>query len=267
MAIALGTTTAWALTAEQEAKLLASDGAASDLFGGDVALDGDTAVIGARRHDDNGLNSGAAYVFTRTAGVWTEQVKLLPADGAAFDEFGVRVALDGDTAVIGAFGDDDNGFDSGSAYVFTRTAGVWTEQAKLLPADGTEGDIFGTSVTLDGDTVVIGADGDDDNGSNSGSAYVFTRTAGVWTQQVKLLPADGAAGDEFGVSVGLDGDTAVIGAFGDDDNGSAAGSAYVFRLFPDDDGDVPAVNGFGTVLLLLAMLGTGVYFVRWRTTS
>ena len=118
VAIVLGTTSAWALTAEQEAKLTASDATASDNFGLGVALSGDTAVVGAFLDDDNGESSGSAYVFIRIAGVWTEQAKLLPADGASGDFFGRSVALDGNTAVIGAPHDDDNGGNSGSAYVF-----------------------------------------------------------------------------------------------------------------------------------------------------
>jgi hypothetical protein len=194
--------------------------------------------------------------------VWTEVAKLLAADGMATDQFGVSVALDGDTAIIGAFTDDDNNTGPGSAYVFTRTGSVWTEQAKLLPSDGSPIDNFGLSVALEGDTAVIGARLDDDNGFNSGSAYVFTRAGGVWTERTKLLPADGTGFEDFGISVALDGDRAIGGAFFDDDNGESSGSAYVFRLLPGDDDGVPAVSGIGAVLLLLGMLGTGAYLVR-----
>jgi len=229
LAIAVVGIPAWALTAEQEAKLVPSDDDDFSSFGVAVAVDGDTAVIGAYMDDDNGSESGSAYVFTRAAGVWTEQAKLLASDGAADDYFGDAVALDGDTAVIGASWDDDNGDRSGSAYVFTRTAGVWTEQAKLLPSDGAIYDFFGRSVALDGGKAVIGAHGaHNDNGDESGAAYVFTRTAGVWTEQAKLLASDGADDDSFGKRVSLDGDTAIIGAGDDDDNDHCSGSAYVF---------------------------------------
>jgi hypothetical protein len=134
---------AWALTAEQEAKLVPSDGADNDHFGFRVALQGDTAVIGARDHIRNNLQTGSAYVFTRAEGVWIEEAKLLPSDGAAGDVFGFSVALGGDMAVIGATGDDDNGSGSGSAYVFTRAEGVWIEEAKLLPSDGAAGSFSG----------------------------------------------------------------------------------------------------------------------------
>jgi FG-GAP repeat len=161
------------------AKLLASDGAAEDRFGAGVAISGDTVVIGANCDDYNGLCSGSAYVFDRDEGGadnWGEVKKLLASDGAAEDRFGNFVAISGDTVVIGAGGDDDNGSDSGSAYVFERDQGGadnWGQVKKLTASDGAAEDIFAGSVAISGDTVVIGAKGDDDNGSDSGSAYIF----------------------------------------------------------------------------------------------
>jgi hypothetical protein len=210
----------------QQAKLLASDGSADEQFGYSVSLSGDTALIGTPYDVDNGVDSGSAYVFTRTGTSWTQQAKLLAPDGAEYDFFGGSVSLSGDTALIGAMNDDDNGNYSGSAYVFTRTGTTWTQQQKLL-ASRRDGDQFGVSVSLSGDTALIGASWNDDNGY-SGSMYVFTRTGTTWTQQQKLFASDGAAGDQFGVSVSLSGDTALIGAYLDDDNGAGSGSAYVF---------------------------------------
>ena len=212
-------------TYSQQAKLTAGDAATFDYFGWSVAVSGDTAVIGARGDDDAGSYSGAAYVFTRTAGVWSQQAKLTASDAAADDHFGLSVAASGDTVVIGAYGDDSY---SGAAYVFTRTAGVWSQQAKLTASDVATDERFGWSVSLDGNTAVIGAYLDDDGGTDSGSAYVFTRSGEVWSQQAKLTASDSAAFDEFGRSVAVSGETAVIGARLDDDGGSASGSAYVF---------------------------------------
>ncbi|MDF7799449.1 FG-GAP repeat protein [Pontiellaceae bacterium B1224] len=209
-------------------KLTADDAATGDDFGNSVSVSGDTALIGASGDDDNGSSSGSAYVFTRTGDLWSQQQKLTADDGAASDYFGTSVSLSGDTALIGADEDDDNGTRSGSAYVFTRTGGVWSQRQKLTAYDGATSHFFGTSVSLSGDTVLIGASEDDDNGSRSGSAYVFTRTDGLWSQQQKLTADDGAASDYFGTSVSVSGDTAVVGASGDDDNGSSSGSAYVF---------------------------------------
>ena len=134
----------------------------------------------------------------------------------------------GDTAVVGAFLDNSPLPDAGSAYIFVRTGGVWTQQAKLTASDAAAGDRFGTSVAVSGDTAVVGAYFDDDAGSSSGSAYAFVRTGGVWMQQAKLTASDAAANDQFGYSVALSGDTAVVGAYQDDDAGSNSGSAYVF---------------------------------------
>jgi hypothetical protein len=214
----------------QQAKLTAADGAANDTFGGNVAISGDTAVIGALSDDNdvNGVDSGSAYVFIRSGTNWGQQAKLTATDGAAGDEFGYSVALSGDTAVIGAARDDDEGNDSGSAYVFTRAGTNWSQQAKLTAADGAAGDVFSISVALSGNTVVIGADLNDNKGDNSGAAYVFTRSGTTWSQQAKLTADDGAADDIFGIRVALSGVTAVIGAARDDDKGDNSGAAYVF---------------------------------------
>ena len=212
----------------QQTKFTAADSGAGDEFGGQVALDGDIAVIGARHDDDKGVDSGSAYVFKRSGTAWSQQAKLTASDGAAGDEFGYSVAISGDTAVIGAPRDDDKSDDSGSAYVFTRSGSTWSQQAKLDATDGAAGDVFGISVAISGDTVVIGADLADEKGSNSGAAYVFSRSGNTWSQHVKLTADDGAAGDLFGIRVTLSDDTAVIGAARDDDKGDESGAAYVF---------------------------------------
>jgi len=212
----------------EQAKLLPSDGGAVDAqFGGYMDLDGDTAVIGAFWDDDNGLHSGSAYVFTRTGTMWTEQQKLLPADGVVDMQFGIAVDLDGDTVLIGANRDDDNGIRSGSAYVYTRSGNTWMQQAKLIASDGAEEERFGIDVGLEGDTAMIGSE-TSDNGNYSGSVYVFTRIGTTWTEQQKLLASDGAEADWFGFTIALDGDTALFSAALDDDNGGQSGSAYVF---------------------------------------
>ncbi len=214
----------------QQVKLTALDGAANDTFGGNVALFGDTAVIGAMRDDDKGDNSGSAYVFTRSGGDWNQQAKLTAADGSHGDAFGQSIALSGDTLVIGAPHDGDQGDDSGSVYVFTWSGTVWKQQAKLTAADGAQGDVFGISVALSGDTIVVGADLNDEKALNAGAVYVYTRSGSSWSQQAKLTAADGAETDIFGVRVALSGDTALISARRDDDDvmGIDAGSAYVF---------------------------------------
>ncbi|MCA9249557.1 MAG: FG-GAP repeat protein, partial [Phycisphaerales bacterium] len=214
---------------QQVAKLTAADAAAGDQFGRSVALSGDIAVIGAHLDDDDGSSSGSAYVFREVGGAWQQIAKLTAPNGADGDFFGRSVSISGNTAVVGAPGNDFGGPGSGLAYVFREVAGVWQYVNYLSAPDAVSGDFFGDSVALSGDTVVIGADRDDDSGGSSGSAYVFREVAGVWQQLAKLTAADAAANDSFGFSVALSGDTAVIGALGDDDGGSGSGSAYVFR--------------------------------------
>lgn len=212
------------LWAEQQ-KLVASDAAATDVFGVSVAISGDTLVVGAEGKADD---SGAAYIFTRSNNVWTEQLKLVPADVAVGDDFGGAVDIEGDTLAVASEGDDDNGTISGSVFVYARTNGVWSLQQKIIPDDPGGGGLFGSSVSLSGDTLAVGRPLDDDGGANSGAAYVFVRNAGMWGQQQKLTAFDASSGDRFGGAVALHLDTLVVGAFFDDDGGTNSGSAYVF---------------------------------------
>ena len=190
-------------TFSQQAKLTASDGDNNDFFGISVAIDGDTAVAGAPLDNGDLSNQGAAYVFTRSGTTWTEQQKLTASDGKANDLFGTSVAIDGDTVVAGAPGDGGTA-NSGAAYVFTRSGTTWTEQQKLTASDGAANDLFGASVSIDGDTAVVGAPNDDGGTINQGAAYVFTRSGTTWTEQQKLTASDGAANDFFGASVAID---------------------------------------------------------------
>ena len=255
-------------------KLTADDGEADDLFGHSVAVDGNTAVIGAYQDDDKGDDSGSAYVFIRESGGWSKAAKLTASDGLGDDEFGRSVAVDGDTVVVGAYQDDDQGDDSGSVYVFTKPAGGWVdanETAKLTASDGAQDDRFGYSVALDGNTIVIGADQDDsidpvsaNTISNSGSAYVFIRESGVWSQAAKLTASDGLANDHFGWSVAVESDTVVVGAYGDDDpsladGGLTSGSAYVFTK-PDNGWDDENYDGNETAKLTAPDAAAGDLF-------
>jgi len=211
----------------QKAWLMASDGVAGDYFGHSVAISGDTVVVGA---DGDDINKGSAYVFVKSAGGWPyysiETAKLTAgAGGATGDLFGYSVAISGGTVVVGAYGDDDHGSWSGSAYVFHKLASGWAQGyliVKLTAGDGAAHDYFGTSVAISGDTVGVGADGDD---INKGSVYVFEKTSSGWSQVVKLMASDRVAEDDFGTSVAISGDTLVVGAWGDD---GYRGSAYVF---------------------------------------
>lgn len=156
-----------------------------------------------------------------------EQAKLVPADGTPGDAFGSRVSLSGDRALIGASCDNDNGDNSGAAYIFVFDGSTWREEAKLKPSDGGEQDSFGFSVSLSGDRALIGADNDQNNGAAGGSAYVFTFDGTTWTQQVKLTPSDLRSAGFFGFSVSLSGDRALIGSTGAN---ASKGAAYVFAF-------------------------------------
>ena len=211
-------------------------------FGFSVALSGDTAVVGAYFADNECPNSGSAYVFQRDqggAGNWGEVTKLLASDGAAFDQFGISVAVSGDDAVVGADLEDDKGASSGSAYVFQRDergANLWGQVTKLLASDGAADDRFGFSVAVSGDTAVVG---DWRDNGFFGAAYVFRRDEGganLWGQVTKLAPrlVGSRLFDRFGWSVAVSGTVAVVG--------SEVRRAYVFAFdCTDNDGD-----GFGS---------------------
>jgi hypothetical protein len=220
------TNTSWI----QEAKLHPSDRSAEDWFGWSVSISGDYAIIGARGSDDNDLsNSGSAYIFRRTDTSWIQEAKLLPSDRSAEDWFGWSVSISGDYAIVGAPGNDDNGTDAGSAYLFKCTGATWAQEAKLISSDGAEDDLFGQSVSISGDYAIVGAPENDDNGTDTGSAYLFKRTGATWAQESKLLSSDGAEDDLFGYSVSISGAYAIVGTRRVDDNGINSGSAYLFK--------------------------------------
>src|SRR5215475_10782706 len=216
----------------QEARLKAPLGAVGDFFGRAVAISGDTAIVGAYLDDTvANVNQGVVYVFTRSAGVWTQQDKLKADDGGANDFFGLSVAIYGDTAIIGAYLNDTGpNVNQGAAYVFNRSGGTWTQTQKLNASDAAAGDLFGFSVALDAETAVIGACGKHEGGAaNAGAAYVFNRSGGTWTERQKLSPPNLEQDDFFGAAVAVSGDTALIGAFGDDIGANAdQGAAHVF---------------------------------------
>ena len=232
------------------------DGGKHDLFGVSVAVDGDTVVVGAPFQDyerDESLKDlifvGAVYVFTEPSDAdgwggtgdigWAKLTTPTSPVNTRLpnDLFGSSVAVDDDTILIGSFTSDDsferNGH--GRAYIFTKPNGGWVDSSnyttKLTASDGAPGDWFGYSVALDGDTAVIGArlHNEPKAGAGSGAAYLFTRESGVWSEKAKLTPSEGAAQDNFGFSVAVDGDNIVVGSWLDDDNGSRSGSAYVFN--------------------------------------
>jgi hypothetical protein len=215
-------------TWSQAQKLGPDDGTSNFNFGWSVALGGATAVITSpvAPVGENALQ-GKAYVFTDAGGSWSQTQTLLADDGSAFATFGSSVALDGTTVVVGAAGVDSY---VGAAYVFDGSGGTWLQTGKLVADDGVATEFFGISVAVSGSTALVGAYNQRVDGHNGqGSAYLFTGSGGTWAQQQKLTASDGAAGARFGLSVALDGSTALVGSYFAAIGGNAQqGAAYVF---------------------------------------
>jgi hypothetical protein len=222
----------------EEAKIQPSDPAASDFFGKAVSISGDYVLIGAFQDDDNGTDSGSAYVFKRDGTSWTQEAKLTPGDGAANDEFGRAVSISGEYAIVGAYNDDDEGTNSGAAYIFKRENTTWSETAKITPGDGASNDNFGIAVSISGNYAIVGSKLSDPKGSESGSAYLYKRSGESWYQVVKLTGTDSWPTDYYGASVAISDNNIMIGAYGNDDNGSSSGSAYIYQL-----NTVPVISG------------------------
>lgn len=255
-----------------QAYLKASNPDTNDAFGSAVAIYGDTIVVGARTENGSGTGvnpapdnlatfAGAAYVFTRSGTTWSQQAYLKASNSGAFDFFGSSVAVTEDTIIVGANGEDGSGTGvdpvsddaasaSGAAYVFTRSGSVWSHQAYLKASNTGADDGFGLSVGLSGDTVIVGAYGEDGSGTGidaasdelaagAGAAYVFKRSGSDWTQQAYLKAANSGAGDAFGRSVAAVGEMVAVGADGEDGSGTGvnpvsddlalgSGAAYAF---------------------------------------
>ncbi len=222
----------------QVTKLKAHDTEGGDYFGISVSIWGDYAIIGAINEDAGGNNAGAAYVFNRNEGGtnnWGEVTKLTASDAAAGDSFGISVSIWGDYAIVGARYEDAGGIDAGAAYVFNRNEGGtnnWGEVTKLTASDAAADDSFGYSVSIWGDYAIVGAVWEDAGGGNAGAAYVFNKNEGGtdnWGEVTKLIAGDAEGGDNFGVSVSISGDYAIVGARYEDTGGIDAGAAYVFN--------------------------------------
>ena len=209
----------------EQKKLVAPDGAAGEYFGGAVAIDGATAVVGAPAHMvATHAKQGAAYVFARTGTTWTGQQELTATNGAAMDRFGSTVSVSGTTALVGAAATNSQ---QGAAYAFARSGTSWTQQQKLVASDAITGSFFGHSVALDQDTAIIG----DASDTGTTHAYAFARTGVTWSELQKLAASDGAALDGFASAVSVSGKTGLVGANAANVGANAKqGAAYVFQL-------------------------------------
>ena len=214
----------------ERAALQAPDGRTGDQFGSDVAISGDVLVIGAEfDNTTSGPKSGSVYTFRRNGFSWVFEDKLRPADSGTNKRFGNSVALDGDTLVVGSVDRFDTMPRAGSVYVFRFDGTDWIEEAKLRANDPMSYTFFGSSVDIDGDTLIVGTDQD-----GPGSAYIFRHDGTSWAQEAKLIPSDSTPRDSFGLAVAIEGDTAVIGAPTEDHaqpgwDDCNAGAAYTFE--------------------------------------
>jgi hypothetical protein len=183
---------------------LTAQGSIGSQFGYSVELEGNTAIVG-----DPG--AGAAYIFSMNAGVWDQMARLEASDFDEPDRFGESVSISADTVVIGAYLDDDNGSNAGAAYVFENTEAGWVEIQKLEPDYGLgEGDLYGSSVAIDGESIVVGARRDSFNGYQAGSAYVFRKADSLWHMEAMLHPYEHSPRDQFGYAVDISGNTIVV---------------------------------------------------------
>lgn len=214
----------------QQAELTASDGAAGDGFGGSVAVDGSTAVVGAPYHEVSNAEPGAAYVFVQSGVTWIQQAELIASDGAGFNHFGFSVAISGSTVVVGSPGLRSNPPTyNGAAYVFVESGTTWSQQAELTASDGAAGDEFGVSVGVSGGTAIVGAPLHAVSNVKQGAAYVFAQNGTAWNQQAELTASDGALAYGFGSAVAVNGSTAVVGApFTTVGGNTNQGAAYAF---------------------------------------
>lgn len=215
-----------AMVINSKQQLIADDAGANDRFGLSLSTSGDLLIVGAPG-DTIGFNAsqGSAYVFVRNGDVWGTPQKLLAPDGARNDDFAHSVAISGDWAIAGAPKRDLNEkVDQGVVYVFKHTQAIWEYKLTLSVTDGLAGDLFGDSVAISGDTIIVGAPSVR-GGTRPGSAYVFRRNVDNWEFQQKLSSASGTAADEFGGSVTIKDNTVLIGALG----ASSGGAAYFFE--------------------------------------
>ena len=205
-------------------KIMASDGAKDDYFGHAVSISENFAIVGAYYETQKGNGAGAAYIFEQTDNGWVEKIKLLPSKNRNSDYFGWSVSISDNTAIVGAIYDDDKGGDAGAAYIYHYNGEEWSFVEKVFANDFNTSEHFGCSVSISGNTAIIGAQNDSSN--YRGAAYIFEKTTDGWKQKAKLQSEDIANSDYFGRSVDIDGNTAIIGAHNKD---SGNGAAYIFE--------------------------------------
>ena len=211
----------------QQAKLTPDDGVSMDYFGRAVAISGDHVIVGTYNQY---ITSYKAYIFERSGSFWSQQATLTPDIGPVEELFGYSVSISGDTALVGSPMNDTKGTNAGAAYIFAHSGNTWMRHTKITADDANAGDRFGRAVSLSGNHAMVGAFKDDDHGTNSGSAYIFIRSAGIWRQQSKLTADDASADQHFGISVSISFPYFIAGAYNKDM--AYSGSAYFYEVPP-----------------------------------
>ena len=221
----------------EEAHLFAPNGAAFDTFGYSVSVSGNVAVVGAPRDDVLGLDAGSAYVYLFDGTDWILNTQLFASDGEGGstplrgDRFGWSVSASTNVVIIGASGDNtSSGVDAGSAYVFRKNGINWVEEAHLFASGGSASEYYGRAVSISGNTAIIGAQGDDGGGTTPASAYIYRFDGATWNEEAHLMANNGASFDNFGSSVSINGDVAIVGAAQPDAPGNPSGSAFIYRF-------------------------------------
>ena len=254
--------------------LLADDRDTNTQLGYGCDIDGDYIIGGGPQDDEGGSAAGAAYIFKKTGTSWTQTAKLMASDPNTNDQFGEFCEISGDYAIVGNYQEDAGGTSAGAAYIYKRDTGAetWTQQAKLMASNAGSSDFFGRGVSIDGDYAIVGAPYEDTGGDGAGAAYIFKRSGASWSQQAIILASDAASADEYGWDVSISGDYAVVGARQEDEGGSNAGAAYIFKYdatYPPDD--LPPVDSVGTGFNYkrYTALDTSTHYVykMWRNSA
>lgn len=224
------------LRSQAQQKIFGNDTTTGDFFGSSVSIDGDTLLVGAFYDDEPQVDSGAAFIFKRSSGTWSQTAKLVSNDPASSDGMGFDVSLAGSVAVLGAPWDDltspSSGtmFNAGSATIFEDDGSGWVYKQKVFASDALALDNLGWGVSTDGSLLAVGAPKADIAGtSDAGAVYIFGKVSGVWVEQAKITAPTPASSEEFGRSVGLMGNTIFVGAWRSDAAAGDAGAVYVFQ--------------------------------------
>lgn len=213
----------------EEARLSPSNGGDSNCFGRSISVDRDRVAVGVNGNDFNVVESGAVYVFRYNGKTWEEEARLVPDDVQAYDHFGQSVSIADETIVVGADNDNQASPESGSAYIFEHNGKSWREAARLVPDDLTAADHFGSIVSISGDTIAIGAEGDDDAGPESGAVYIYRHDGSSWLEEDKITPNDVGGTPHFGSMVSVAGETILVWDGDSIINSIESSPYYIFR--------------------------------------